>query len=53
MAAARTKGDLENHGFGTRSLRALAERYGGSLTMRAENGVFSLLVLLPAPTDER
>lgn len=35
------------HGYGMRSLRLVAERYGGSLSTSAEDGIFRLFVLLP------
>ena len=34
------------HGFGVRSIQRLAEKHGGEISMRAENGVFRLSVLL-------
>ena len=44
---ATTKTDRANHGFGMRSIRRCAEEHGGELKVRAEKGVFSLVVLLP------
>lgn len=44
-----TKGDTTRHGFGMRSMRSIASRYGGSLHAGAENGVFYLNVLLADP----
>ena len=44
-----TKADKTNHGFGMRSMRATAERYGGSLHAGTEDGVFYLNVLLAIP----
>lgn len=41
--------DALNHGYGTRSMRLIAERYGGTLECRAEDGVFHLNVLIPLP----
>ena len=46
---ATTKGDTANHGFGMRSMRGIAERYGGSLHAGAEGGTFYLNVLLADP----
>ena len=40
--------DTANHGYGVRSMRLVAERYGGSLSAKAEDGVFKLDILLPA-----
>lgn len=37
------------HGYGMKSLRLVAERYGGSLTVSGEDGIFRLHVLLPLP----
>ncbi len=45
-----TKNDRENHGFGMRSMRQIAERYGGSLHAGVESDVFYLNVLLAMPT---
>ena len=42
-----TKDDRVNHGFGTRSMRAIAERYGGTLSVVAEDGTFKLDVMIP------
>ena len=37
-----TKVDTDYHGFGMRSMRYVAEKYGGVLTTRGEDGVFLL-----------
>ena len=42
-----TKGDRSRHGFGMRSIKHIAEKYGGSMGVTAENGVFSLDLLFP------
>lgn len=39
------KPDTDYHGFGMRSMRYVAEKYGGTLTTSWEHGVFSLDVL--------
>ena len=44
-----TKEDKGLHGYGLKSIRATAEKYGGSVTLRAENGWFTLGVLIPRP----
>ncbi len=44
-----TKGDLMSHGFGMRSIKMVAEKYRGSVTVRAEGGIFNLNILLPLP----
>lgn len=37
------------HGYGMKSLRLAAERYGGTLTLDARDGIFRLLLVLPLP----
>ena len=44
-----TKGDEANHGFGTRSMRQIAERYGGSFAAAAEDGTYRVDALIPLP----
>jgi len=41
-----TKGDTANHGFGMRSMRAIAERHGGTLSVATSGTTFTLDVLL-------
>lgn len=40
-----TKGDESYHGFGMRSMRYVAEKYGGILTTGWKDGIFSLDIL--------
>ena len=35
------------HGFGMRSMRSIAERYGGGLEVSVEDGIFRLIIVLP------
>ncbi|MBR1812663.1 MAG: GHKL domain-containing protein [Lachnospiraceae bacterium] len=42
-----TKEDTSYHGFGMRSMRYIAEQYGGALTARWKDGFFSLNVVFP------
>lgn len=44
-----TKADAANHGFGTRSIRRCVNDYGGEMSMRAKDGVFTLVITLPLP----
>lgn len=44
-----TKADDGFHGFGMKSIRAIAERYGGTIDITAEGGIFLLCILLPLP----
>lgn len=41
-----TKGDTANHGFGMRSMRSIAERHGGTLSVTAHGNTFELDILL-------
>ena len=47
-----TKGDDLNHGFGMRSMRMIAEKYGGTLTVVQQDNVFNLNILIPVPQQE-
>lgn len=44
-----TKKDAENHGFGLQSIRAITERYDGTMDIETEGGRFLLTILLPIP----
>ena len=44
-----TKTDGGLHGYGTKSIRATARRYGGDASIDASDGMFRLSVLLPIP----
>lgn len=44
-----TKDDCGHHGFGTMSMRYVAEQYGGSLTVRTEEDVYCLHISIPTP----
>jgi len=44
-----TKADKTLHGYGLKSIRATAERYGGSATVQAEKGWFTLGIVIPIP----
>lgn len=43
-----TKADRNLHGFGMRSIRQTAEKYGGSISVRVEDHVFILCIVIPA-----
>lgn len=47
-----TKQDPANHGFGLKSIRYTARKYGGTTTVREEDGWFVLKVLFPLPENE-
>lgn len=42
-----TKSDRKFHGFGLKSIQNTTKKYGGSLTLRAENGWFEVRILIP------
>lgn len=42
-----TQANTDYHGYGTRSLQLLTERYGGDLDISADGGIFRLSILLP------
>lgn len=44
-----TKSDSAFHGFGVKSMRAIAEKYGGTLTTTLKDGWFELRILIPIP----
>lgn len=46
---ATTKADASRHGYGLKSIRATAQKYGGTMFVSAEEGVFTLQVALPLP----
>ncbi len=39
------------HGFGLKSIRSIARRYGGFLSVSAEGGRFTLKILIPLPAE--
>ncbi|NEG89433.1 sensor histidine kinase [Bifidobacterium aerophilum] len=42
-----TKRDASRHGFGVKSIRHIAQQYGGEVTIRTEDHWFTLTVLIP------
>lgn len=46
----RTTKTESGHGFGTRSIRRIAEKHGGGMSVRAEDGVFKLSVFMSPGT---
>lgn len=46
-----TKGDRGFHGYGLKSIRYVAEKYGGSMTVQAEEQWFKLNILFPRPEE--
>ena len=44
------KQDVNRHGFGTMSMRYIAEQYHGRMAMEARNGIFRLYITLKKPS---
>lgn len=44
-----TKRDKRSHGFGVKSIRHLAQHYGGHATFRQEHNLFLLDIMIPLP----
>lgn len=44
-----TKKDKNHHGFGLKSIRYTAEKYGGNMTLNSENEVFVVTLMIPVP----
>lgn len=44
-----TKTDKSYHGYGLKSIRHAAEKYGGSMTLHSKNNWFTLQILIPLP----
>ncbi len=42
-----TKQDKDNHGLGLKSIRFIAEKYHGTVSVHPENGVFNLNIMFP------
>ena len=48
-----SKADSRGHGFGTMSMRYIAEQYRGSLALEAHKGIFTLHVSIPLPKGKK
>ena len=48
-----SKEDKHHHGFGTLSMRYIAEQYHGTMTVEAKKSIYTLHVSLPIPKDAR
>lgn len=47
-----TKGDDRLHGFGVKSIRYSAQRYGGTMSVSAQRNWFDLKILIPLPKGQ-
>lgn len=48
-----TKSDAENHGLGLKSIRYIAEKYGGRMSVRTEGDMFYLNIIFPLKNNPR
>lgn len=48
-----SKKDKLNHGYGIKSIRTVAEKYEGTVTISTEDNWFSLSVIIPLPPSEQ
>ena len=46
------KEDKENHGFGTKSMKNIAQKYGGEIKFSQENDLFTVVTMIPIPVTE-
>jgi hypothetical protein len=46
-----TKKNQAFHGFGMKSMKHIAEKYGGSLYTKLENDIFMLQIVIPIPAE--
>ena len=44
-----TKDNRDYHGYGLRSIKLIAEKYGGTVSVEPRDGVFNLNVMIPIP----
>ena len=49
LPLATTKADKNRHGFGTLSMKYVAELYGGTLTAAVKGPIFTLNISIPIP----
>lgn len=48
-----SKEDAANHGFGMKSIRYLAEKYGGVMEYSADGGLFTMQILIPVKNESQ
>ncbi|MCH5350782.1 MAG: sensor histidine kinase [Clostridiales bacterium] len=47
------KADKNSHGFGLKSVKYIAEKYGGNLSVKTSDGIFSVAILIPVKATEQ
>ena len=48
-----TKNDEHNHGFGVKSIKYIAERHGGTISVTTDGKIFTLQILFPAKANKK
>lgn len=48
-----TKENKESHGYGIKSIRRAAEKYGGCVTLEQQDGWFIMTILIPLPEEKK
>lgn len=48
-----TTANKNQHGFGSMSIRYIAEQYGGTMNAEAENSIYTMTVRIPVPNDTK
>ena len=47
------KSEAGYHGYGVKSVKLIAEKYGGNFTLSAKDGIFRVSILFPVPNPEQ
>ena len=47
-----SKGDEANHGYGLKSIRYIANKYGGNMSVEADGNLFNLNIIFPRESGE-
>ena len=47
------KSEAGYHGYGVKSVKMIAEKYGGNFTLGAKDGIFRVSILFPLPDYEQ
>lgn len=53
MPVSSKKQEAGYHGYGVKSVKMIAEKYGGNFTLSAEGGIFRVSILFPVPNPEQ
>ncbi len=48
-----TKPDKDFHGYGIKSMRFIAEKYGGTISIQPREDIFTLTMMLPVPPAQK